>query len=98
MNFKKKYEKATGYTPICKIGECSLKKLEFGIIELSAGETVELLVPGKIGHKFTATTIYNDNGDEIPSVPHPQMHFSIDVPFPVPEHSVLRYAREETEN
>ena len=34
MNFKKKYEKATGYTPICKIGECSLKKLEFGIIEL----------------------------------------------------------------
>ena len=40
MNFKKKYEKATGYTPICKIGECSLKKLEFGIIELSAGETV----------------------------------------------------------
>ena len=41
MNFKKKYEKAKGYTPICRIGECSLKKLEFGIIELEAGETVE---------------------------------------------------------
>lgn len=27
-----------GYTPICKIGQCSLKKLEFGIIELDAGE------------------------------------------------------------
>lgn len=37
MSFKKKYEKKIGYTPICKIGECSLKKLEFGIIELEAG-------------------------------------------------------------
>jgi 5-deoxy-D-glucuronate isomerase len=41
MNYKKKYEKSKGYTPICKIGECSLKKLEFGIIELEAGETVD---------------------------------------------------------
>ena len=38
MNFKKAYKPAKGYTPICKIGECSLKKLEFGIIELDAGE------------------------------------------------------------
>ncbi|MBP3926937.1 MAG: 5-deoxy-glucuronate isomerase [Clostridium sp.] len=41
MNFKKRYEKKSGYTPICKIGECSLKKLEFGIIELEDGERVE---------------------------------------------------------
>lgn len=39
-NYKKAYTPAKGYTPICKIGECSLKKLEFGIIELDAGETV----------------------------------------------------------
>lgn len=38
MNYKKAYTPAKGYTPICKIGECSLKKLEFGIIELAAGE------------------------------------------------------------
>ena len=38
MNFKKTYVPAKGYTPLCKIGECSLKKLEFGIIELDAGE------------------------------------------------------------
>ncbi len=37
LYFKKSYQKATGYTPICKIGKCSLKKLEFGIIELEAG-------------------------------------------------------------
>ena len=40
MNFKKTYKKASGYTPISKIGECSLKKLEFGIIELEDGESV----------------------------------------------------------
>ena len=39
-NFKKTYVPAKGYTPICKIGECSLKKLEFGIIELAPGETL----------------------------------------------------------
>ena len=41
MNFKKTYKPAKGYTAICKIGECSLKKLEFGIIELDAGESLE---------------------------------------------------------
>ena len=40
MNYKKTYQPANGYTPICKIGECSLKKLEFGIIELEAGQTL----------------------------------------------------------
>ncbi len=39
-NYKKAYVPAKGYTPICKIGECSLKKLEFGIIELAAGESL----------------------------------------------------------
>lgn len=41
VSYKKAYEKKSGYTPLCKIGECSLKMLEFGIIELEDGETVE---------------------------------------------------------
>ncbi len=41
MNFKKAYKPTLGYTPICKIGECSLKKLEFGMIELDAGMSVD---------------------------------------------------------
>lgn len=41
MNFKKAYKPTIGYTPICKIGECSLKKLEFGIIELNAGDKLD---------------------------------------------------------
>lgn len=40
MNFKKSYQSAKGYTAISKIGECSLKRLEFGIIELDEGETL----------------------------------------------------------
>ena len=37
-NYKKAYLPANGYTRICKIGECALKRLEFGIIELDAGQ------------------------------------------------------------
>ena len=53
MNLKKSYKKASGYTPISKIGECSLKKLEFGIIELEDGESAEY----ETGNKETAFII-----------------------------------------
>ena len=47
MNYKKSYISAKGYTPVCKIGECSLKKLEFGIIELDAGESLDFFTADK---------------------------------------------------
>ncbi len=47
MNFKKSYKPQKGYTKICKIGECSLKKLEFGIIELPAGEKLSFYTEDK---------------------------------------------------
>ncbi len=47
MNFKKTYKPGKGYTPLCKIGECSLKKLEFGIIELAAGESLAFFTEDK---------------------------------------------------
>lgn len=47
MNFKKAYIPAKGYTPVCKIGKCSLKKLEFGIIELDAGEKISFYTEDK---------------------------------------------------
>ena len=37
-NYKKTYVPQNGYTSLCRIGECSLKQLEFGIIELTAGQ------------------------------------------------------------
>ena len=38
MNYKKTYVPGNGYTALCTIGECSLKDLEFGIIELTPGQ------------------------------------------------------------
>lgn len=40
MNLKRSYQKTSGFTKICEIGKCSLKKLEFGIIELEENENV----------------------------------------------------------
>jgi len=47
MNFKKTYTPKTGYTEICRIGECSLKRLSFGIIELNAGEKIPFATGGE---------------------------------------------------
>lgn len=47
INYKKTYKPAKGYTPICKIGECTLKMLEFGIIMLDAGESVNFATEDK---------------------------------------------------
>ena len=46
-NYKKTYTPANGYTPVCKIRECSLKKLEFGIIELDAGQKLPFFTEDK---------------------------------------------------
>ena len=59
MNYKKTYVPAKGYTPICKIGQCSLKKLEFGIIELDAGEKL----PFYTEDKETAFIMLEGHGD-----------------------------------
>jgi len=47
MSFKKSYKSSNGYTSLCKIGECSLKKLEFGIIELTAGQKLDFYTEDK---------------------------------------------------
>ena len=45
-HYKKAYVPGNGYTPVCKIGECSLKRLEFGIIELDAGQKLPFYTEG----------------------------------------------------
>ncbi len=47
MSFKKTYVPQKGYTPICQIGECSLKKLAFGMIELDTGESLDFFTEDK---------------------------------------------------
>ena len=40
MNYKKTYQPEIGYTKLCQINQSSCKRLEFGIIELNAGDSV----------------------------------------------------------
>ncbi|MBQ3541702.1 MAG: 5-deoxy-glucuronate isomerase [Oscillospiraceae bacterium] len=47
MNFKKTYTPQTGYTKLCEIDKCSCKRLEFGMIRLSAGDCVTLQTENK---------------------------------------------------
>lgn len=71
MNYKKTYVPTSGYTPLCKIGECSLKMLEFGIIELKKNESVVfetgenevafILLGGKADFAFDGT-VWKDVG------------------------------------
>ena len=55
-----------------------------------AGDTVELLTPGLPGRSFRAEELRGEEGEEIPSTPHPLMRFSMRVPFPVKEGDILR--------
>lgn len=54
------------------------------------GDTVELLSPGQVGRSFTLDRIWNEDGEEIESTPHPLMVFRTKVPFPVSPDDILR--------
>ncbi len=72
MNYKKSYEPKIGYTPISKIGESSLKMLEFGMIELAYGaeitydtedkETAFILLGGQCDFAFDDVVWKNVGG------------------------------------
>ncbi|MBO4283268.1 MAG: 5-deoxy-glucuronate isomerase [Clostridia bacterium] len=59
MNYKKTYVPTRGYTPVSKIGESSLSRLEFGIIELDAGAEQ----PFDTGDKETAFIVLSGRCD-----------------------------------
>ncbi len=58
--------------------------------KLTAGEDVEILMPNRIGMGFPAREIYDEDGNKLPSTPHPSMLFFMPVPFPVSEGDILR--------
>ena len=49
MNYKKTYTPNIGYTKLCEMDKCSCKRLEFGIIELNAGDSVTIAYVPEIG-------------------------------------------------
>ena len=60
--------------------------------KVSRGEKVELISPGKIGRGFVAEEVFDEDGAEIESAPHPAMLFKVKVPFEVKEGDIMRGA------
>lgn len=58
--------------------------------KITAGERGEIISPGRCGQGFVADIIRDDDGNEIPSAPHPGMIFRLTVPFEVKEGDILR--------
>lgn len=46
MNYKKTYTPKIGYTKLCQKENCTCKRLEFGMIELNAGDSVTVKTEG----------------------------------------------------
>ena len=59
MDLKKSYIPKIGYTEICKTGECSLKMLDFGMVELMRGDSVTI----ETGEKEFAFIILGGHAD-----------------------------------
>ncbi|MBQ9115667.1 MAG: U32 family peptidase [Clostridia bacterium] len=58
------------------------------------GDKLELLSPGMTGRSFTAEKIYDKDGNPIDGTPHPEMIFSIEIPYEVREGDILRFAKQ----
>ena len=58
--------------------------------KLSEGQSVALLTPGRVGIPFVIEGLKNEEGEDIPSAPHPYMTFSAKMPFPVKTGDIIR--------
>ena len=58
--------------------------------KVSRGEEAELISPNMCGRKFKIEHIYDKDGAEIESAPHPAMHFYVKVPFEVKAGDIIR--------
>lgn len=70
-------------------GECGLCRFSQKN-KFSVGDRVELLSPGLTGVSFTVRELFDANGNEIGSVPHPGMEFYIRLPVRAFAGDILR--------
>ena len=61
-----------------------------------AGDTVELLTPEGEPVSFKVEHIFDKDGEEIDSTPHPTMEIHIKLPHYAPKYSILRKAKNQT--
>ena len=62
--------------------------------KFSVGDTVEILMPGRVGIRLTVAELLDAERNPIENVPHPQMEFYMKLPFAVTEGDILRAAKE----
>jgi len=58
--------------------------------KLCEGDEAELLTPGAVGVPFVIGKLYDENGECIPSAPHPYMIFYTDIPLDVKPGDIIR--------
>ena len=58
--------------------------------KMCEGDEVELLTPGKVGVKFVACGLKDENGEPISSTCHPYMNFYMRVPFEIKPGDIIR--------
>ena len=58
--------------------------------KVSVGDIAELISPNRVGRAFKVSEMYGENGEPIPSAPHPSMKFFVRVPFEVKEGDIMR--------
>ena len=58
--------------------------------KLSIGDTVEVMTPDGEPFTYTIDKIWDENDEEIESVPHPMQIFKLDIGKSLPEFSMLR--------
>ena len=58
--------------------------------KMCKGDEIELLSPGRVGEPMTVSELFDGNGDEIESTPHPYMSFYMRVPHEVKVGDIIR--------
>ena len=58
--------------------------------KISKGEVAEIISPGLVGREFAADELYDAEGREIESAPHPMMEFYVKLPFEAKEGDIIR--------
>ena len=57
-----------------------------------SGQLAELMSPGYPGKQFTVGEMFNEEGEKIEAAPHPEMIFSLVMPFEVKKGDIIRGA------
>ncbi len=72
------YDKTAGTARMCQKNKLCL------------GDEVEIVSPGHVGRRFSVTELTGGDGETIDSTPHPEMEYTVNMPFDVEPGDILR--------